>query len=198
MKSCCKVTANFLALLVVLPVAALYAIEARVLGAERSFAGWSQAMALAPGLLGEYLRRAFYRLVLSGCGRDAVIGFGTIISHPTARIGSRVYVGAYCCLGDVTLEDNVLLASGVSVANGAAQHGIERLDVPIRDQPGSLPRVTIGEDTWIGERATVLADVGRHCVIGAGAVVAEPIADYAIAVGVPAKVVRYRNSSQGT
>ena len=33
----------------------------------------------------------------------------------------------------------------------------------------------------------------EHCVIGAGAVVTKPIPDYAIAVGVPARVIRFRN-----
>jgi acetyltransferase-like isoleucine patch superfamily enzyme len=90
----------------------------------------------------------------------------------------------------------VLLGSRVSIVNGGSQHGIDRLDIPIRDQPGVFPRVTIGRDTWIGEGATVLADVGSHCVIGAGSLVTRPIPDYAIAVGVPAKVVRFRNQSQ--
>jgi acetyltransferase-like isoleucine patch superfamily enzyme len=35
--------------------------------------------------------------------------------------------------------------------------------------------------------------VGKHCVIGAGSVVSKPIPDYAVAVGVPARVIRYRN-----
>jgi acetyltransferase-like isoleucine patch superfamily enzyme len=116
-----------------------------------------------------------------------------IFSHPTARVGRAVYVGPYCCLGDVTLEDDVLLGSHVSVANGSSQHGTERLDVPIREQPGSWPRVTVGRNSWVGERAVVLADVGRHCVIGAGAVVTSAVPDYAVAVGVPAKVIRFRN-----
>ncbi len=189
-----KAMANIVAALIVLPAVGWHWAESWMIGRERSFSGWSQSFALVPGLLGQYLRRAFYRWVLDRCGRDVVIGFGTVISHPTARLGDRVYVGAYCVLGDVTLEDNVLLASGVSVANGTAQHGIQRLDIPIRDQPGSLPRVTIGEDTWVGERATVLADVGRHCVVGAGSVVTEPIPDYTIAVGVPARVIRDRRA----
>jgi acetyltransferase-like isoleucine patch superfamily enzyme len=37
-----------------------------------------------------------------------------------------------------------------------------------------------------------MADVGRHCIIGAGSVVTQPIPDYAVAVGVPARVVRSR------
>ena len=63
----------------------------------------------------------------------------------------------------------------------------------MREQPGKWPHVTIGRDSWIGDRAIVLADVGKHCVIGAGAVVCSPVPDYAIALGVPARVVRYRN-----
>jgi acetyltransferase-like isoleucine patch superfamily enzyme len=127
-------------------------------------------------------------------GRDAFIGFGTIFSHPTAELGHSVYVGPYSCLGDVTLEDDVLLGSHVSVANGGAQHGTDRLDIPVREQPGRWPRVTIGRDTWIGDRAIVLADVGRHCVVGAGAVVTKPVPDYAIVAGNPARVVGSRRS----
>jgi serine acetyltransferase len=38
----------------------------------------------------------------------------------------------------------------------------------------------------------VLADVGSHCVIGAGSVVTKPVPDYAIAVGNPARVIKDR------
>jgi acetyltransferase-like isoleucine patch superfamily enzyme len=79
--------------------------------------------------------------------------------------------------------------------NGGSQHGIERLDVPIREQPGTWVRVTIGRDSWIGDRAIVLADVGKHCVVGAGSVVTKPLPDYAIAVGSPARVIRYRDGA---
>ena len=104
--------------------------------------------------------------------------------------------GSICTIGDVTLEDDVLISSHVSIINGGGQHGIERLDIPIREQPGCWTRVTIGRDTWIGERATVMADVGKHCVIGAGSVVTVSIPDYAIAVGCPARVVRFRGNHE--
>ncbi len=193
MRHSLKVIISVLATLLVLPAFLLYQLGRVVLGAEYAFPGWSQAFALVPGLTGILLRRAFYRLVLPRCGNDAWIGFGTLLSHPTAEIGRGVYVGPYCSLGDVTLGDDVLLASHVSVTNGGSQHGIERLDLPIRDQSGSWPRVRIGCDSWIGERAVVMADVGDHGVIGAGAVVTRSIPDLAIAVGVPAHVVRYRD-----
>jgi virginiamycin A acetyltransferase len=193
MRDALKAVVNALAAAAVLPCVLLWRAGRPVLGPVQAFQGWSQALSLVPGLTGVYLRRAFYRRVFPACGADACIGFGTVFSHPTAAVGRGVYVGVSCCLGDVTLEDDVLLGSHVSVTNGAAQHGIDRLDVPIREQPGAWPRVTVGRGSWVGDRAVVMADVGRHCVVGAGAVVARPIPDYAIAVGVPARVIRFRD-----
>jgi acetyltransferase-like isoleucine patch superfamily enzyme len=188
-----KALVQLLATLTVLPLVLLYALGCGLLGTYRVFPGYSQLVSLVPGLLGIHLRKAFYALVLPRCGHDACLCFGTVISHPTTHIGDRVYVGPFGALGDVTLEEDVLLGSHVSIMNGSGQHGIERLDVPIREQPGTYPHVTIGQDTWIGDRAVIMADVGKHCVIGAASVVTTPIPDYAIAVGSPARVVRYRN-----
>ena len=172
-----------IAFLAVMPAVVVYLVLRLVFGAERAFPGWSQALALAPGTCGAYLRRAFYRFSLDRCARGSWIGFGTVFSHSTAAVGRNVYTGVYCCLGDVTLEDDVLLGSHVSVMNGSGQHGIERLDIPVREQPGVWPRVTIGRDSWIGDRAVVMANVGAHCVIGAGSVVTGAIPDHATAVG---------------
>jgi virginiamycin A acetyltransferase len=193
MKAALKTLIDCLALLLALPAFLLYRIGRIVLGREKAFPGWSQAFSLIPGLTGVFLRRAFYRLVLSQCDADSCISFGTVFSHTTARIGRNAYVGLYCCLGDVTLEDDVLIGSNVSIMNGGSQHGIDRLDIPIREQAGVWPRITVGRDSWIGDRAIVLADVGKHCVIGAGSVVTKRIPDYAIAVGSPARIIRFRN-----
>ena len=167
----------------------------RIFGSEKGFQGWSQFFALLPGLSGVYLRRAFYRWILPRCGTDVWIGFGTVLSHPTARIGDRVYVGTFCVLGDVTLEEDVLLGSNVSVINGSRQHGIERVDIPIREQPGEFAPVTIGADTWIGDRTVVMADVGKHSVVGAGSVVTKPLSGCSVACGSPARVMRLRETS---
>jgi acetyltransferase-like isoleucine patch superfamily enzyme len=196
MKAALKVTANGLALALVLPAFLLYRLATLVVGPARAFPGWSELFSLIPGRTGAYLRRAFYRLVLPSVGADAWIGFGTVIASPNAEIGRGVYVGPFCVLGDVTLGDDVLLGSNVSVMNGSAQHGTDRLDVPIRDQPGVWPRVAIGRDSWVGDRSIVMTDVGSHCVIGAGSLVTRPIPDYAVAFGSPARVVRYRGGDR--
>lgn len=192
MKSLLKAVAEAAATLAVLPAVGLYFLGRVIASPQRAFPGWSQAVALAPGLCGVYLRRAFYRLVFRKVGADAWVGFGTVFSHPGCSLGRSAYVGVYCCLGEVTLEEDVLIGSHVSVTNGSAQHGTDRLDIPVREQPGVWPHVTIGRDSWVGDRAVVMADVGRHCVVGAGAVVTKPVPDYAIVVGNPARVVGSR------
>ncbi len=69
---------------------------------------------------------------------------------------------------------------------------------PGKDSPNpdvvSRGPVNIGHDVWIGANAIVLSGVsiGTGSVIGAGAVVTKDVPPYAIAVGNPARVVRYR------
>lgn len=188
-----KSLANLLAGILMLPAVGWYVIACRFLGTERTFPGFSQCLSLLPGLVGAYLRRAFYRRVLPTCGDDVHISFGSVMSHPMTSLGARVYIGVGCMLGDVTLEDDVLVGSHVSVINGRHQHGIDRLDVPIREQPGEFPRITIGRDAWIGDRALVMANIGEQAVVGAGSVVTKPIPARAIAVGNPARIVRMRD-----
>lgn len=49
---------------------------------------------------------------------------------------------------------------------------------------------------WIGHRVTILPGVriGKHAIIGAAAVVTKDVPDYAIAVGNPATVKKYRKT----
>ena len=197
LKAVVKQSANAAAILAVIVPVLCYKMLCLIVGTGRTFPGWSQLFSLVPGTVGIYFRRAFYHLVLPACGRDACISFGTVFSHPTVRLGHRVYVGVGCMLGDVTLQDDVLVGSHVSIINGRRQHGIDRLDVPVREQPGEYPRVVIGTDSWIGDRAIVTADVGKHCLVGAGAVVTKPVPDFAIVVGNPARIQGFRDQNGG-
>src|SRR4051812_48277612 len=89
LKSVCKAIANAMVILTVVVPVLCYRFACVFFGQLRAFPGWSQLFSLVPGMFGDYLRRAFYRLVLPGCGHDACISFGTVFSHPTAEIGNR-------------------------------------------------------------------------------------------------------------
>ena len=193
MRESLKWIAHAAAWLAVTPSVISWAIRARVLGRDRALEGSTQAWALVPGLVGQYLRRAFLSRTLKSCARTATIEFGTLFSSAAATIGERAYVGPRCHLGWVNIERDVLLAAGVHVPSGARTHGFDDPLVPIRDQPSVKTPVRIGAGAWIGSSAVVLADIGRDSVIGAGAVVTRAIPDRTIAGGVPARVLRHRD-----
>lgn len=184
--------------LVILPELVRYRFLSLFLEPDKAFHGSSQALSRWPGLGGEYARREFYRLTLEACCDDCCISFGTILSKRGARIGRGVYIGTGCTLGLVTIEDDVLIASNVDILSGSRQHHIDDLDTPVREQGGTFERVTIGADTWIGNRAIVMADVGRQCVVGAGSVVSKPLPDRCLAVGSPARSVGTRGGDPPT
>lgn len=193
-RAAAKRAVDLLAVAVVLPAWGAYRLCAAVLGAERAFPGHAQAFALMPGLCGATLRRAFFKLTLRECGEDVHVGFGALLTSPEATLGARCYVGPYCVLGAVDVGEDALLGSAVSVTNGARQHGIDRLDVPVREQPGEWPRVSIGRDAWVGDRAVVMADVGEQAVVAAAAVVTKPVGPRQIVAGVPARAIGERGA----
>jgi virginiamycin A acetyltransferase len=55
-------------------------------------------------------------------------------------------------------------------------------------------KIIIGNDVWIGQNVTILSAVtiGNGAIIGTGAIVAKDVPDYAVVVGNPAKIIRYR------
>lgn len=183
---------------IMLPAILVYRLQAIMMGGSKVFPGWAQMLSLIPGLTGVHLRNAFFRMTMNHCSAESHIGFGTIFSGTDVSVGSGVYIGHYCSIGEVTIEKDVLIASHVSIMNGCHQHGTDRLDVPIREQAGRYEEVTIGENSWLGERATIAANVGKHCIIGAGALVLSPVPDYCIAVGVPARILRDRRAEPGS
>lgn len=114
----------------------------------------------------------------------------------SSRIG-YTDIGAYCSIGP-----NVMLG-------GLGKHPLDKLSTHPAfyssrlqagkslvnfDSEDELPRVTVGNDVWIGAGSIVLdgLTIGDGAVIAAGAVVTKDVPPYAIVGGVPARLIRYR------
>src|SRR6185295_19876042 len=87
------------------------------------FAFCAQALALAPGLPGSYLRVAYYAMTLRSCSLESHIGIGSFFAHSQASVGHRVYIGPLCVLGQTSIGDRTQIASGVQILSGRRQHG---------------------------------------------------------------------------
>lgn len=191
-KGTAKAVARVFATVLVAPLVVWYLLASVAMGPDRALEGSTQALALLPGLAGNYLRRAFLARVLARCDRSSEVSFGTVFSQSEAEIGENVYVGPRCHLGLVRLEKDVLIGAGVHIPSGGRTHAFDDPATPIRAQGGERRRVTVGEGAWVGSAAVVLADVGKGTVVGAGSVVTRPLPDHVIAAGNPARVIRQR------
>jgi virginiamycin A acetyltransferase len=189
-----KAVLRGIARVLVFPRYVCYVCSAWFFG-EHAFRSSSAALSVVPGIQGAYLRREFYRLTLAECAKDALITFGTLFASRGARVGANVFIGTYCMIGDAHIGRDVLLGSNVHLLSGKTQHGTEDLIHPMRLQPGRFTVISIGEDSWIGNGAIVMANVGRKCIVGAGSVVVSDIPDFAIAAGNPARVIRLRHQT---
>ncbi len=118
--------------------------------------------------------------------------------HGYFEIGEHSYIGCNAVMGaggGIRIGQHVLIGQGVHIH--AENHNFADAVRRINEQGVTYQEVVIEDDVWIGSRAMILAGVtiGRGAVIGGGAVVTTSIPPYAIAVGVPARVVEQRGST---
>lgn len=123
-------------------------------------------------------------------------------AHTYIQKNSRVFnaiIGKFC-----SIASNVSIAPGLHYINGVSTHPSfflknTPLVITYADIDFFKPsmKVTIGNDVWIGENAIILdgLTIGTGAVIAAGSVVTKDIEPYSIVGGVPAKVLKFRFSS---
>ena len=190
MKKIIKQSVFLFSALLMSPITLLYLILNSASSSDSIFTSFAQVLSLIPGKTGSYLRAGFYRFAMTYCHPDARSSFLALFSRRDTELGSGVYIGPQCNIGKCKIEAGVLLGSGVHIMSGKGQHNFSNLNIPIKDQGGTFEKVSIGENTWIGNGALVMANIGRRCVVAAGAVVIDDVEDFSIVAGNPAKVIR--------
>lgn len=121
--------------------------------------------------------------------------YAQIWSGGTVRIGQGSEVGERCRISianSLNIGKKVLLSPNVYITD--CDHEYRNLEVPVIDQ-GIVQKgqtVTIGDGSYIGINAVIVGNVkiGKHCVIGANAVVTKDVPDYCVAVGSPVTVIK--------
>lgn len=111
---------------------------------------------------------------------------------PKIKVGNNFYLNAYChLLGNIEIGNDVMI--GPKTVIWGRDHGMS-LEMPMKQQPHIKKDIVIGDDVWIAANVTILkgVNIGTGAIIGAGAVVTKDVPPYAIVVGNPARVVKYR------
>jgi len=114
-------------------------------------------------------------------------------------IGNNVHLGPGCELdgaGSISIGNGVIFAPEVCVYTRTHNFNSPDLRAIPYDNRMLIANVIIDDYVWIGRRVIVLpgVQIGKGAVVGAGSIVSKDIPDYAVAVGNPAKVVKYRDS----
>lgn len=142
-------------------------------------------------------------IVESDIGEDTrVWAFAHILKG--AKIGKNCNIGEHCYIeSDVVVGNDVVIKNGVCLWDKVrigdkvfiGPNAVFTNDIYPRTKAVSpdflLKETVIDEGASIGANATILCGIkiGKYAMIGAGAVVTKDIPDYALARGVPARIV---------
>ena len=147
---------------------------------------------------------------VKGCvviGNNVSISASTILLGVTPQakfiFGNNIRVAHHfqiSCAHMVNIGSDVNIAPFVFISDH--NHKFEDPDKPIKDQGICIKEggaVMIGEGSWIGTKVSIIGSVriGKHCVIGANSVVTKDIPDYSVAVGSPARVIKFYDFEKG-
>lgn len=135
-------------------------------------------------------------------GPDAQVHFGFPVHfmhdftgrfYGHVAIGDNVFFNRGCYVAvheSLIINDDCLFGEHVSIHD--ENHIPGRGPEPIGSRGFTTAPIVIGRNVWVGAKATILQGVhiGDNAVIGANAVVTHDVPAGAIAVGIPARVIR--------
>lgn len=141
-------------------------------------------------------------------GNDVHFGYGVVLSAWTMKVGDqsrcgKITIGDTCYFGEynhitsanhIAIGHHLLTGRWVTITdNGHGDTSPEQLRLsPIERPIVSKGAVTIGNNVWIGDKATILPGVtiGDGAVIAANTVVTKDVPAYSVAAGNPARIIK--------
>ncbi|RMF23234.1 MAG: acyltransferase [Cyanobacteria bacterium J083] len=134
----------------------------------------------------------------SNCALDrdvVLLCTGETLAHPKIQIGANTYINRNTFLDatlSLTIGKNCAIGPGCYITDH--DHGQDSTLPPLK-QPMIAKPTHIGDGVWIGANVTILKGVtiGDRTIVGAGSVVTKDLPADAIAVGMPARVIKYRS-----
>lgn len=154
------------------------------------------------------IKKAFRRLMRILIGKKGIYGVigkknsfkENVIIYENAIIGHNNYFSPYSMINNAQIGNYCSIGPGSKI--GLGEHDTKAISTfpTINNGMGEMLLfdtrypAKVGNDVWIGANVIVKQGVhiGNGAVIGGGAVVTVDIPPYAIAVGVPAKILKYR------
>ncbi|MGH7860237.1 MAG: acyltransferase, partial [Candidatus Binatia bacterium] len=115
--------------------------------------------------------------------------------------GSKIHVGnrsAINACSRIEAADHIYIGNNVDIGPQViiytSDHNFRRRDLLVQQQGFTLAPVRIGSDVYVGARVVIQkgVTVNDGAVIGTGAIVTRDVPAYAIAAGVPARVIGER------
>ena len=154
------------------------------------------------GIIRKAIHRCF-RILTGRIGIYGAIGRGNALGrrvfiHEMSTVGKYNHFGRDTMLTYAQVGNYCSIAPGVKI--GQAKHSLSYITTYNAIASANTgyrmfekPTI-IGNDVWIGANAVLMQGViiGDGAVIGAGAVVTHDVPAYAVVVGVPARILRYR------
>lgn len=169
----------------------------------------------------QYIRTGYLSMGIGSIGEQSVFfSHVELNGKKQIRIGRRTNIHSYTTLSVWSKNGNLCIGDDVSIGSGCHITAVNRIKIGngvllgkyvtitdnshgnnIRSESEIMPMyrpvvskggVCIGDNVWIGEKATILpgVSIGDGAIIGANSVVSKDVPPYSIAAGIPAKVIK--------